>query len=783
MSANISIFRNFALNCYSLVLIFVALAGCGSALPESNPDVDRLVREGRNEDALALLKEKYRSNPRSEVYKGALVRLTDLTLNELTAQGERARSDGDFERASDLYRRALLIDPGYERAKSGQKSIEQSRRQQGLLTGAEKYFDTQNFALASDYLGQILSENPTNANALALQARIREKRYQQEGRVSLLDKRLDRTVSLELRDTPLKDALLLISNSAGLNFIIDQDIPADKKVTLFVTDARIMDVLEFILQTYSLEKKVLNRNTILLFLDSPEKRGRYSDLYTRSFRIANSTPSAVAEMLRGILKPADLYVDERARSLIIRDTPEVLEAAERLISLHDIAPPEVIFDVEIIEVSTDALSNLGIEYPNRISLSVQGEDKKAGTLRWSELKNLNSDSFMVGVGDPLAVINMKNTLGSANILAKPQIRVRNREKANILIGDKVPVITSTLNQTSGFESQSVTYLDVGIKLDVEPEIYPGNEVAMKVMLEVSNIAKEIVGDNGLRAYQIGTRTANTTLQLKDGETQILAGLIKNEGINSESRVPGLGSLPWLGRMFSSENNNQKKSELVLLITPRIVRNTSYPNAFDSEFYSGTKDRLSLSQPALGESGYQTERPAPLTSQPQGQVVKELPTPSLSHTAVQVNPRGAEVIAQLDMAIPQSVTAGQEFNIPLTLDGGFTGPLTFELRSDSPAFEVVSVTQILPEPELSHAVRRGSILFDLERRSAPRANDVLAVARVRAKAGSSEGAMDIRLEPETAPGVAPRVQGQARTIMLTAPLDDGGMAGAIDSIMP
>jgi hypothetical protein len=147
-----------------------------------------------------------------------------------------------------------------------------------------------------------------------------------------------------------------------------------------------------------------------------------------------------------------------------------------------------------------------------------------------------------------STLRANQTDSDVSVLANPRIRARNREKAKILIGDRVPNITSTITAT-GFSSESVTYIDVGLKLDIEPTIYLDNEVAIKVTLEVSNIVDKITTKTGTVAYQIGTRTATSVLRLKDGENQLLAGLISDEDRRTASKLPFLGDIPLLGRLF------------------------------------------------------------------------------------------------------------------------------------------------------------------------------------------------------------------------------------------
>jgi general secretion pathway protein D len=206
----------------------------------------------------------------------------------------------------------------------------------------------------------------------------------------------------------------------------------------------------------------------------------------------------------------------------------------------------------------------------------------------------------------LFLLSLRQRDGSANLLANPQIRVKNREKAVVHIGDRVPVITTTAAATGSFVSQSVSYLDVGLKLEVEPVIYLEDDVGIKVALEVSSITNTIQNQvGGTLTYQIGTRMANTVLRLHDGETQILAGLISDEDRRSAERVPGLGELPMLGRLFSSTSDTRNKSQIVLLITPRIVRALQRPDARSVEFSAGTEP------PAGGPSfGGMISAPAP-----------------------------------------------------------------------------------------------------------------------------------------------------------------------------
>ena len=197
------------------------------------------------------------------------------------------------------------------------------------------------------------------------------------------------------------------------------------------------------------------------------------------------------------------------------------------------------------------------------------------------------------------------------------------------------MITTTAATGGGFISESVNYLDVGLKLEVEPSIYLVDDVGIKVGLEVSNITNVVrgVGNNSnTLAYQIGTRNANTVLRLHDGETQMLAGLINNEDRQSANKVPGLGDLPILGKLFSSNNDNKTKTELVLLITPHVVRNIERPKAEESEFLSGAENSIGkapkMSGGSPGSPGSSVSRAEMKTGAPPAPAPAEQKTPVL-----------------------------------------------------------------------------------------------------------------------------------------------------------
>jgi general secretion pathway protein D len=306
-------------------------------------------------------------------------------------------------------------------------------------------------------------------------------------------------------------------------------------------------------------------------------------------------------MVRQLVKTRDLFIDEKLNLLVIRDTPEAVSMVEKLIANQDLGEAEVMLEVEVLEVGYNKLQQLGIQWPGSLGVGLVGAAGVPGQLTGKEAASITNSLVRITVPDPLVQFNAKRQDGRTNVLANPRIRVKSREKAKIHIGDKVPVITTTAGAT-GFVSESVNYLDVGLKLEVEPQVYLEDDVGIKIGLEVSNVASQIKTGSGTIAYQVGTRNATTTLRLKDGETQVLAGLINDEDRRSANRVPGLSDLPGLGRLFSSNDDTVNKTEVVLLITPRVIRNIERPGVKLEQFNSGTEAEVGGAGLGLPQQG-------------------------------------------------------------------------------------------------------------------------------------------------------------------------------------
>ncbi|WP_255989569.1 secretin N-terminal domain-containing protein [Chitinolyticbacter albus] len=567
------------------IVLVLVLSGCAGY--REFRDAKELSAQGKQQESLAKLEEASRLDPGNAEYRIALLSQRNLLINQTLRPADLARRNGNITDAEKGYRQALAIDPDNVVAKQGLEAIYQERKHRQVLVEVDAMIGTSDPAVleqAGEMLRSVLAENPQQKEALQLKERLASAQKGGELAELALSAKYKKPITLEFRDAPFKSVFDVISKVSGLNFFFDKEIRPDLKVTILAKNTSIEDAVRLMLVTNQLEQKVLGADSILIYPNTPQKTKDYQSLSVRSFFVANADIKAVANTLKTILKVKDMVADERLGILIVRDSPDVIRMAERLVALQDVADPEVMLEVEVLEVQRSRLMELGVRWPEQLSLSPLVAEGAAFTL--NDLLNLNKDKIAVGLGN--TTINARKEDQDSNILANPRIRVRNKEKAKIMIGDRVPVFTTNQNGTSGFASESVSYLDVGLKLEVEPNIYLDEDVAIRVNLEVSNIIREVIGSAKSIAYQIGTRNASTVLRLKDGETQVLAGLISDEDRSTGNRVPGLGEFPVLGRLFGSQKDDTKRSEIMLSITPRVIRSIRRPDLANTEFDSGTE---------------------------------------------------------------------------------------------------------------------------------------------------------------------------------------------------
>jgi len=531
--------------------------------------------------------------------------------------------------------------------------------------------------LALDLLNKVLIENPEQREAREARREIQARRFRQVISTPQIKSRYTVPISLEFRDVGLRQVFDALSKGSGLNFIFDKDVRPDIRVSISVKDVLIENAIALLLDPNQLSGKVLNENTMLVYPATPVKAREYQDLVIRSFYLENADVKQTQNMIKTMLKTKDTFIDEKLNLLVIRDTPDVIRLAENLISVQDHAEPEVVLEIEVLEILRSRLKELGVQFQDKFALNSSGI-----------------------IGNPVAVLNLKSETGVSNLLSNPRVRVRNREKAKILIGNRIPVISSvvTPSATTPVVTDTIQYLDVGLKLEVEPNIHMDGGVMIKMNLEVSTLGDQVTSKNGTIAYRVGTRNAATVLQLKDGETQTLMGLIQDDEIDKAQRIPGLGDIPVIGRLFSSTRIDGSKNEIVLSITPRIVRNIPRPTIEAASLWSGTEAMFRVTPPMLNPPA----DPVKLASA-QGVVSSRTPgapaavpavvAPVVAAAAANAARPAASTVETLDLAWkgPATVAAGQEFTVSVEANSKLAlSGAELQLLFDPAALSVVSV---------------------------------------------------------------------------------------------
>ena len=578
------------------LLVLALVSGCAT---------ERLHREGvkafelgRYEEAIASLEAAVKEDPSNLELRFDLRVRRDAAVRQLLAAADHQRATGDPDGAAATYRRVLALEPRNDRGLRGIEGVEADRRHADRTAKAARLFAGKQLEAAEVEVRAVLSEDPGFGAATALLEKIDLARGPIAA-VPRLRSRDDRPVSLQFRDAPTKMVFEALARQTGLNFIFDKEIKSDGKTTIFVNQVPLEQAIDLILAQNQFGRQVLSESIVLVYPNTPAKQKDYRDEIVHTFHLTNVAPKDAESLLKTVLGTKTLFTNEHANVLVMRDTPQHVRMAEKLVASIDVPEPEVIMEVEVLEIAHSVAEQLGINYPSSVSFAMtkppnttDASGSTSGGLVLSDIAKQTKNTISIS---SLGVsVDLLKTVGATNVLSSPRIRARNKEKAKILVGNRLPVVTSGTSATVGgaFSTSNVQYIEVGLTLEVQPTIHNDGSVAIKVQLEVSSILKQIsvpIGNGGTTlAYQVGTRNANTLLQLKDGETQVLAGLIQDSDQTNSTHIPGLGDLPILGRLFGSQGSSRDKNEIVLSITPRVVRAQPRPLSETTEFWYGTE---------------------------------------------------------------------------------------------------------------------------------------------------------------------------------------------------
>ncbi|RLC02116.1 MAG: hypothetical protein DRH34_07940 [Deltaproteobacteria bacterium] len=461
-----------------------------------------------------------------------------------------------------------------------------------------KKIKTGDFENARKSFQKALKLNPENQEAKAALDKFKKKLENlPEYR---LDLRSNAPISLKFKKTPLLNVFEILSKLAGINFIFDKDLK-ESKVTLFMTDVKFDRFLSVLLETNSLKAKMINSKTMLIYPDTPAKAKEYDELYVKTFYLSYLKSKKALPILTKILKTKNIIANEKLNAITVRGQKEIVEMAAKIIEANDRTPSEVILNVEIMEVRRTKEKDLGLSISETITFGagetrsgISNDSRFAPMASLFDISKIASKELYLSL--PTATLKLLKKDGDTKILAKPQIRVSSSEKASILIGEKVPLRSNRVVQTDGATTYDYVYQDIGVKLTVEPVVNMYEQVSMKLVIEISTLGSN-VGTILDPQFAIKTRTIDTALTISDGDSVIIGGLIEDADRTTTQVIPWIGELPGIGSLFATESSEVVKTDILMTITPVIIRNQDIPESDISGFWSGNENQVSMKEPA------------------------------------------------------------------------------------------------------------------------------------------------------------------------------------------
>jgi general secretion pathway protein D len=505
--------------------------------------------------------------------------------------GEQAERLQDYDRAIVEYTKALKQHPDdrdirltLDRAKlrSSQDHFNRGRRLQAAGRMDEALVELQ---LASEL-------NPGSGDIEDLLRNVRTElrnkvAVQREGKTqleSLIDRSRDFApagaelpadarlpASLMFRDASSRDVYTAIARFAGVTVVFDPQF-RDQPLSIDLRNASIDDALDSVSQATRNFYKVTSQRTVTVIPDTPAKRREYEEEIVRTFYLSNADLKETIDLLRIVMDSRRIAPVTATNALSLKDTPERIAAAAKLIAAIDKARPEVVIDVELLEVDRTRLSEFGLQIASPGSPGINGAvdvNRDGMTLR--DLRNLTqSDVFLTNL--PGLYYRLLRSDNTTRVLANPQLRTSEGMSAQARFGERVPVPVTIFTPlaTGGAAQQPITsfnYENIGVNIDIRPRTHHDDEVSLELKIAVSSISGSGFGE----LPTFANREINTVIRLRDGETNLLAGLIRDDERRVVEGVPGLIDLPLVGRLFARNRRETQESDIVLTLTPHIIR--------------------------------------------------------------------------------------------------------------------------------------------------------------------------------------------------------------------
>jgi general secretion pathway protein D len=561
------------------------------------------------EAAFEYFKQAYNLSPKDLRYRTAYERNKFMAAAAHVHHGQIVRDAGKLEEARTEFEKALAIDPSSFIA------------QQELRRTLQMIQEAQNPQPQSSTGGTGLRKRLESA----------------QGPVDLSPiSNAPITLKLTEKSNVIYET---VGKLAGINVLFDPDYtPRQVRIELNgVTLEEALSVISFETKTFW---RPVTPNTIFVAQDNPAKRKELEQNVIKTFYLSNlSLPTELQDVvnaMRTILEVSRIQQLPSQGAIVVRGTPDQVTLAQKLVDDLDKAKPEVLVEVAVMQVSRDKMHNLGINPPTSLTVQLQNNVNTSSTgsgtgttststtgINLNTLANLNATDFQVTIPQATATALLSDT--NTKIMQNPQIRALDGQKATLKIGDRVPVATGSFQPGIGgvginpLVNTQFQYLDVGVNIDITPRVHAGREVSLKLSLDVSAVTS-YVSIGGIQQPVIGQRKIEHEIRLKDGEVNLLGGIMEDQQTRALTGIPGLASIPILKYLFSQTNSDHSENEIVFVLIPHIVRAPEGAHGADV-LDVGTANAIELrrttAKPTAGPAAPATSGTAAPAGQPAG----------------------------------------------------------------------------------------------------------------------------------------------------------------------
>ncbi len=735
----------------SVLFSWAVLNGCAYF---SSPDVkrgDEQLAQGKWEEASLAYRQALKDDPFDPTLQSKYAMARERAAAEYEARGRTFLKEKQIDLAVEQLKRAVTMEPTNTTHREALAEALRIKEAREHYREADRLAQLGRADEAMEGFTKSAELDPTYVDPLEGISKLTE-----EQQALTREDRRKQPITLRFRNAGLKEVLEGLGKAGEVNLIFDKDVRNDP-VTIAIQDTPFDDALNLILNSNNLFSRVVSPGVMIISPNTKQKQEQYQDLMIRTFYLSNAKAKDMLVLLKSMLDSKRMHANEQLNTIVIRDQPEKLEMAEKIIAANDRLDSEVLFDVEVLEVDRTVDQTYGLSYPKQIAGAIAPPGfagliagDVAPQFNLQQLTSLGQSSYLLKLPTNVQLDFFKQ-ITDAKTLAAPKVRVVNNKKAEINIGDKQPILLSTTNVLPGQAATgavpttstvtSIEFRDTGVKLTVEPAIHLNSELSLKMKIEVIRLGEQVVlqANPPITQFKFGNRSAETMLNVRDGETIVLGGLLQEEDRKTRTTIPWLGDLPVIGNLISSFKTQRVTTEVILTITPHVIQSMHPPAQSKQVFWSGTEGSYANS-PLFTKPGKQAGPGAAtktgLSSIANGETLKKAAMSKSSPVALlQLASVGPDASVKPSESV---VSVGKEFKLSVQDERlKPTADSLFHLHYDPQVLELKSLVY-------------GEIVQTEESESS-----------AAAKASGAEGVVVFRVAP-----TAPRAAGGGRSVTAT-----------------